>query len=129
MDEVAAVLRVWSLAGAHPTATDTPAALQRLLSHEPDALIVAESDGQLIGTLIAAWDGWRGSFHRLAVLPQHRREGVARRLLSEGARRLRARGATRLTAIVVADDVAAMAFWRSEGYEEQARRARFVTNR
>lgn len=41
-------------------ASDSGAALERLLQRDPDALILAEDDGQLVGTPIAGWDGWRG---------------------------------------------------------------------
>jgi ribosomal protein S18 acetylase RimI-like enzyme len=44
----------------------------------PGALLVAEIDGVLAGSLIAAWDGWRGSFYQPAVSPEHRRRGLAR---------------------------------------------------
>lgn len=37
----------------------------------------------MVGSLIAAWDGWRGSFYRLAVLPERRREGLLTMLLRE----------------------------------------------
>ena len=90
---------------------------------------MAESDGGgIVGSLIAAWDGWRGSFYRLAVHPDRRREGLATTLLEEGERRLQARGAARFTAIVADEDRDAMAFWAATGYEQQASRARFVRN-
>jgi ribosomal protein S18 acetylase RimI-like enzyme len=122
------VLDLWAAAGSPPSVTDSLDGLTRLLAADPQALLVAELGGGdvLAGSLIAAWDGWRGSFYRLAVAPEHRREGLARMLLREGERRLRARGAARLTAIVADDDQTAMSFWRAAGYERQQHRARFV---
>ena len=35
----------------------------------------------MVGSLIAAWDGWRGSFYRLAVHPERRRQRIATALL------------------------------------------------
>jgi GNAT superfamily N-acetyltransferase len=103
--DIASVLDLWAVAGSSPSISDTPDGLVQLLAADPLALLVAELDGVLAGSLIAAWDGWRGSFYRLAVSPEHRRKGLATMLLREGERRLRERGAVRLTAIV-ADDVA-----------------------
>jgi ribosomal protein S18 acetylase RimI-like enzyme len=125
-DDIAAVLDLWTAAGSTPSVSDSPDGLARLLSTDPEALLIAELEGVLVGSLIAAWDGWRGSFYRLAVTPEHRRKGLATMLLREGERRLRERGAVRLTAIVVDDEVGAMGFWRAAGYEHQQHRARFV---
>lgn len=125
--DIAAVLDLWSAAGSVPTVgAGSPEGLTRLLATDPRALLVAEVDGVLIGSLIAAWDGWRGSFYRLAVAPEQRRKGLATALLREGERRLRERGAIRLTAIVAEDEDGAMGFWRAAGYERQEHRARFV---
>jgi ribosomal protein S18 acetylase RimI-like enzyme len=83
--------------------------------------------GYIVGSVIAGWDGWRGSLYRLAVSPEHRRLGIGSALVKEGERRLRRRGATRLTAIVVVDDdVNAMAFWHATGLTRQTHGARFV---
>ncbi|HWY90129.1 MAG TPA: GNAT family N-acetyltransferase [Solirubrobacteraceae bacterium] len=124
--DITAVLDLWAAAGSLPTVSDSPDGLARLLGADPQALLVAELDGVLVGSLIAAWDGWRGSFYRLGVLPEHRRKGLATMLLREGERRLRERGAIRLTAIVADDEAGAMDFWWAAGYERQQHRARFV---
>jgi ribosomal protein S18 acetylase RimI-like enzyme len=121
-----AILALWRAAGILPGVSDTEDGLAGLVAREPDGLLIAESDGEAIGTLIAGWDGWRGSFYRLAVRADSRRQGLATALLREGERRLRDRGAVRLSAIVTDDDLGAMNFWRSVGYERQSERVRFI---
>jgi len=125
-EDVQSVLDLWAAAGSPPSVTDSLDGLTGLLAADPQALLVVELDSVLAGSLIAVWDGWRGSFYRLAVSPKHRRKGLATMLLREGERRLRERGAVRLTAIVADDDRSAMSFWRAAGYERQQHRARFV---
>jgi ribosomal protein S18 acetylase RimI-like enzyme len=124
--DIPTVLDLWAAAASVPTVTDSPDGLARLLAGDPRALLVAELEGVLVGSVIAAWDGWRGSFYRLAVLTEHRRGGLATMLLREGERRLRERGAVRFTAIVADDEAGAMAFWQAAGYGRQRHRARFV---
>lgn len=121
-----AVLSLWRAAGSPPSPSDTHDGLDSLLASNPGALLLAESDGDVVGSLIAAWDGWRGSFYRLAVHPDHRRLGIGTALVGAGERRLGDLGAARLTAIVVDDDARAMGFWRACEFELQERRARFV---
>jgi ribosomal protein S18 acetylase RimI-like enzyme len=125
-EEAGTVLDLWRRAGSQPTVTDSEGAVRALLAHDPEALLLALADGAVIGSLIAAWDGWRGSLYRLAVDPGWRRRGLATALLREGERRLRARGAVRLAAIAAASEDGALGFWLSAGYEQQRQRERFV---
>jgi ribosomal protein S18 acetylase RimI-like enzyme len=125
-EDIATVLELWGGAGGTPSVSDTPEALSLLLAGHPGALLLAEADGVVLGSLIVAWDGWRGSFYRLAVDPPSRRLGIATAMLREGERRLRGLGAVRLTAIVSDEDPTAMAFWEAAGYARQQDRIRFV---
>jgi ribosomal protein S18 acetylase RimI-like enzyme len=125
-EDIEEVLALWSDAEAEPTRTDDAASLELLLRHDPSSLLVAELDGRLIGTVVSGWDGWRGSIYRLVVHPRHRRQGLARQLLSEAENRLTKLGAKRMQAIVVASDQRAAGFWEASGWDEQVDRVRFV---
>ena len=132
-DELEAVLAVWRAAEAEPSVTDDVESLRCLLAHERGSLLVAElqggegeGDSEIVGTLIAAWDGWRGNLYRLAVLPRHRRRGYGVELVRHGEQALRRQGARRVAAVVVEDHDHATGFWRAAGYERQSLRLRFV---
>jgi ribosomal protein S18 acetylase RimI-like enzyme len=127
--EIPAVLRLWSEAAVEPTSTDNAGSLGQLLDHDPGALIVADDNGTLVGSVIVTFDGWRGSIYRLAVAPARRRTGLGRQLLDGAERRLAELGAARLQAIVVETDDRATGFWRATGWEQQVGRLRFVANR
>ncbi len=123
------VLALWARSGTPPSATDDIGSLRALLREDPRGLLLAHADdGELAGSLVAVWNGWRGSFFRLVVDPRFRRRGIATALVREGELRLRARGAARLDAIVDADDRAASGLWLALGYAPQRDRARFVRN-
>jgi len=125
-DDIAAVLTLWRDADVPPSRTDDATSLRRLVAHDSEALIVAEWEDRIVGSVIAGWDGWRGSIYRLAVAPAHRGAGLGRRLLADAEERLARVGARRLQAVVVATDAGATGFWRATGWEEQVERLRFV---
>ncbi len=127
-NDIDAVLALWALADTLPSVTDNAESLRRLLAFDGSAVLVADTGDEVVGSLILGWNGWRGSFYRLAVAPEHRRLGLATALVREGERRLRERGAVRLDAIVAADQATAMSFWRAAGYQHQNERSRFVRN-
>ena len=120
------MLALWREAGAEPTHTDNLESVGRLLARDPASLIVAEARHELVGSVIAAWDGLRGSIYRLVVAPAHRRRGLGRALVRAAEERLTAAGSARMQAIVVETEPRAVAFWRASGWEEQAERLRFV---
>jgi ribosomal protein S18 acetylase RimI-like enzyme len=127
--DIAAVLELWARARSTGASTrDDEEVVGRLLSVDPGALLLAERDGELVGTLIAAWDGWRGNMYRLAVAPEHRRQGVGLRLIAEGERRLRELGAGRVSVLVWRDDPQAYGLWAAAGYGDDSGVARFVRN-
>src|SRR6185437_4750727 len=100
-DQLGAVLQMWQAAGVTPpSADDSLEGLTRLMREPAAVLLVATIGDEIACSVIGGWDGWRGNIYRLAVTPEHRRKGIARRLVAEITRELFAKGATRLSALV-----------------------------
>ena len=124
-DDIERVLAFW-LDAAAPTSTDSVEALDGLLRRDPGALILAEADGRIVGSVIAGWDGWRGAIYRLAVGPEYRRRGLGQSLLHAAEERLTGLGGRRVHAIVVESNANAVAFWDATDWEHQAGQVRFA---
>src|SRR5439155_8013168 len=122
----AALLTLWRQADATRSKTDTVVAIQRAVTHPAAFVLVAEAGGQLVGSIIGTFDGWRGNIYRLAVRPDHRRRGIARALVAEVEARLVRRGAKRVTALVEKNYPWATGFWEAVGYGVDRRIARHV---
>jgi ribosomal protein S18 acetylase RimI-like enzyme len=78
-------------------------------------------EGKIVGnvTVHRQHDGKRGWFiSNLAVHPDHRRRGVARRLLSAGVESARARGARRISLDVRAENVPARRLYQQLGFRQ-----------
>lgn len=61
--------------------------------------------------------------------PDHRRKGIALKLVARAERRIAALGGRRISSIVVDGDEHAVAFWRAAGCERDHRVSRFVKSR
>jgi ribosomal protein S18 acetylase RimI-like enzyme len=123
------VLELWAEArGERASTPDRPEDVERLIDDSPAALLGAERDGEIVGALIAAWDGWRGNMYRLAVREGHRREGIGLALTRAGEDYLRQCGVRRVTALVAFDDAVAGGFWESAGYPRDREIGRRVRN-
>ena len=120
------MLAVWRAAGSPPSVTDSAEHVRAVVRERARWLLVAEEDGRIVGTLIAAWDGWRGNLYRLAVLPELRRRGIAAALVRAGEERLRApaRGGSPRSCSRAARTT--RGFWAAAGYEHQVGAGRFT---
>jgi ribosomal protein S18 acetylase RimI-like enzyme len=120
IDDVDRLLSMWQEAAENAgRPVDTRQAVTALLGRDPDALILAEQDGELVGSIIAGWDGWRCHLYRLAVRPDWRRKGVASALLRAAEDRFKRLGGSRADAMVLDGNDLGQNLWQASGYRKQ----------
>ncbi|MGW3312862.1 GNAT family N-acetyltransferase [Streptomyces sp. NPDC001073] len=124
LSDVDAVLAFWAGAAEGTSISDDRDGVTRLITRDPDALLLAERDGRLVGSVIAGFDGWRCHLYRLAVHPEQRRQGIGSALLTAAEERFVALGGRRGDAMVLERNETGQHAWRAAGYapEEQWRR-------
>ncbi len=102
--------------GVRVGASDAFVEIEKKLLRDPDLFLVAELDGQMIGTVIGGFDGRRGFIYHLAVDRSYRAQGVGGRLMDEVEARLRAKGCRRCYLFVTPDNAEAMRYYEKRGW-------------
>ena len=111
-----AVVALWERCGLTRPWNDPRKDIARKLAVQAELFLVGILEGGLVASIMAGYEGHRGWVNYLAVAPEHRRKGLARRLMEEVERRLVERGCPKLNVQVRSANAEAMAFYRRLGY-------------
>jgi ribosomal protein S18 acetylase RimI-like enzyme len=76
-----------------------------------------EAGNQLIGVIIATHDGRKGWINRLAIDPEYRRKGYAKRLIEAAEDSLKAQGISVIAALIKSDNRASKDLFCQAGYQ------------
>jgi ribosomal protein S18 acetylase RimI-like enzyme len=113
-------LKLWGSieVGVHVGRSDTLEEIQKKLKRDPDLFLVAEVNGEIVGTVIGGYDGRRGMIYHLAVHQDVREQGVGAMLLYEVEKRLQTKGCLKCYLLVLADNENAIQFYKNRSWHE-----------
>lgn len=114
------VVTLWKHAGPgiQLRRSDESDEIAKKLQRDPDLFIVAEINGLIIGSVLGGFDGRRGMVYHLAVDDSYRKKGIGAVLMNELERRMKQKGCIRSYLLVTRDNLDAIRFYETEGWEQ-----------
>jgi ribosomal protein S18 acetylase RimI-like enzyme len=100
------------------TAGDSMEHLKKYLERNPGMSFVCvdEEKNKIVGTILSGHDGRRGFIYHRAVEKNHRRKGIADKLISMSVNALRKEGIQRCSLMVKRANREAYSFWEANGW-------------
>ena len=117
LEDFDGVAAVWEEVGMWPHVGEDRAWFERALQRNPGCGLVWSEAGRIVGTVIAGWDGFRGSIFHLAVLETHRNRGLGSALLAAAEHKLKSLGVFQINIMVYEDNGFAESLYLRRGYE------------
>jgi ribosomal protein S18 acetylase RimI-like enzyme len=117
-EDYPSVVKIWkdSAPGVNFSRSDSPEEIQKKLKYSPDLFLVAESGGNIIGTIIGGYDGRRGMIYHLAVQESHRNAGIGKALMEEIEARLKAKGCVKSYLMVTKENTPVIDYYQNLGW-------------
>lgn len=97
---------------------DSQEGLSSFLDRNHGLSYTAKLSGRIVGTVMCGHDGRRGFIYHLAVAPELRRKGIAKRLLEMPLEGLGKAGIPKCTLFVLNDNAVGKAFYESAGWKK-----------
>ena len=119
-DDEPAVIALWQACGLTRPWNDPSKDIARKFAEQPELFAVAEGGGELVGSVMAGYEGHRGWINYLAVTPKLQRGGLGRALMDWAELKLRERGCPKINLQIRGDNRDAIAFYQRLGFAEDA---------
>jgi ribosomal protein S18 acetylase RimI-like enzyme len=120
-DDVAAVIELWRRCGLTRDWNDPAGDIALARRETNSTVLLGQSDGALVASVLVGHDGHRGWVYYVAVDPDSRNRGYGRAIMAAAEHWLRSRGVQKLQLMVRGDNAEVHAFYEALGYYHQER--------
>ena len=112
------VIALWRECGLQRSWNDPHRDILRKRANGDALFLVAQAEGMVVGSVMAGYDGHRGSINYLGVSVGHRKKGIGRALMRAAEQRVSwGLGCPKINLQVRAENPEAVEFYRRLGYE------------
>ena len=96
---------------------DSKKSIKKFLEKNPNSCFVAEYNKKIIGTILGGNDGRRALIYHLMVKPEHRKNGIGKKLLENVEKGLKKEGIKKVYLTTFKENEIGNRFWENNGYE------------
>jgi ribosomal protein S18 acetylase RimI-like enzyme len=96
---------------------DTKRSIKIFLEKNKNICFVAETEKEIIGTIMAGNDGRRGHIYHLTVKEEYRNNGIGKKLLGTVEKALKKEGIKKIFIVAFKKNKTGNKFWGKNGYE------------
>jgi ribosomal protein S18 acetylase RimI-like enzyme len=96
---------------------DSKESLKKFLEKNKNTCFVAGIKNEIVGTVMGGSDGRRGHIYHLMVKPEHRKNGIGRKLLEKTEKAFKLEGIGKVFLVAFKKNRRGNKFWDANGYE------------
>lgn len=116
------VIFLWKAVFGYETSHNAPnLVIDKKIDFNDGLFFVALDNDNVIGTVMAGYDGHRGWIYSIAVSQNYRKKGLGSALLSYAEERLSEKGCMKINLQIMEGNEAVEAFYISNGYKTEKR--------
>jgi ribosomal protein S18 acetylase RimI-like enzyme len=115
-----AVVALWNKCGLTRPWNDPMKDIDFAVAGQTSAVLVGEIDGQIVASAMVGHDGHRGALYYVAVDPAIQKQGVGRSLMNAAEDWLKGQGVWKINIMIRQDNLSAIGFYNSLGFEANA---------
>jgi GNAT superfamily N-acetyltransferase len=120
IDDYDRVIGLWLACGLpfRPKGRDSRERVANEIKKPTALFLVVECQGDIVATLFGTTDGRKGWINRLAVRPDHRGRGLAKRLIKDTEARFKSLGLEVFSCLIEGHSDSSMRLFEEIGYKE-----------
>lgn len=97
---------------------DSREGVVRFIRRNPTTSVVAEMNGEIVGTILCGHDGRQGYFYHVCVREDVRKRGIGKAMATAAMLALKKAHINKVMLVAFKDNSVGNAFWRDEGWTE-----------
>jgi ribosomal protein S18 acetylase RimI-like enzyme len=119
IEDEARIIEIWHACNLVIPRNDPHRDILKKMEFQPGLFLVAESEDELVGSVMAGYDGHRGWINYRAVHPDHQGKGIGRRLMEAAESCLKDLGCQKINLQVRVTNKKVLSFYQRIGFKEE----------